>query len=230
MSTPTESGLVQAPALRKTPKSIEFLAATLVVLACYIAPRAAASVYTLAPGANITATASSYPTGSTTLLGQVTAPFASGTLQGTLISSVYSGDTSNPYGGYTFTYLLELNSSSTDSSSEFTVGGYAGFLTDVSFNKTGAEVAPSNFMRSGNGAVIHSQWNSSIELPSGDTGALVVVQSNAHNFANNSGSVIDSTAVTVPIFAPAAVPEPGIASLVSFGLGALFVFRRHGSK
>ena len=175
----------------------------------------------------MTAQASPYPTGGT-LLGSVSAPFASGTLQGTFISDVYSGDASNPYGGLTFTYLIELNSSSIDSSSEFTVGGYAGFLTDVSFHQSGAEVAPSNFLRSGNGNVIHSQWNTSVELPSGDTGALVVVQSNAHNFGNNSGSVIDSTAVTIPILAP--VPEPGALSLVAIGFGALFIFRRRSSK
>jgi hypothetical protein len=174
------------------------------------------------------AQSSTYPTGPTTLLGSVTTPFASGTLQGTFISSVYSGDTSNPYGGLTFTYLLELNSSSIDSSSEFTVGGFAGFLTDVSFNQTGAEVAPSNFLRSGNGGVIHSQWNTSVELPSGDNGALVVVQSNAHAFGGNSGSVIDSTSVNVSILAP--VPEPGVVSLVAMGFGALFIFRRRSSK
>lgn len=231
MSTPTESGHVQALALRRTPKRIEFLAATLLLVACYLAPRAAAiGVYTLAPGANIPAAASSYPTGSPLLLGQVNAPFASGTLMGTLVSSVYSGDTANPYGGYTFTYLLELNSSSTDSSSEFTVGGYSGFQTDVSYNQTGNEIAPSNFLRSGNGAVIHTQWDTSTELPPGDTGALVVIQTGAHAFANNSGSVIDSTATTVPILAPTVVPEPGTVSLVAIGLGALFTFRRRGLK
>jgi len=123
-----------------------------------------------------------------------------------------------------------LNSTSSDSSSEFTVGGYAGFLTEASYNQSGAEVAPSNFLRSGNGSVIHSQWNTSPELPSGDTGALVVIQSSATAFGSNSGSVIDSTAVTVAILSPTAVPEPGAASLLAVGLGALFTFRRRGSK
>lgn len=229
MSTPTASGQVQAPAVRKTPKSIEFLAATLFLLACYVAPRATGvTIYTLAPGADITATGSSYPTGATQITSEST-PFSFATINGTLISTVYRGDTSNPYGGLTFTYLLELNSTSSDSLSEFTLGGYSGFLTDVSYNQTGNEVAPSNFLRSGTGNVIHAQWESSAELPSGDTGALVVVQTSALGFGNNTGTVTDSSGGTVAILS-AAVPEPGIASLLTVGFGAFFMFRRRSSK
>lgn len=173
------------------------------------------------------AQSSTFPTGGT-LLATTNSPFSSATLQGRLITSVYSGG-GDPYaGGLTFTYLLELNSSSTDSSSEFTVGGFAGYSTDVSFNQSAGEIAPSTFMRSGNGGVIHSQWNTSIELPSGDTGALVVVQTSATSFGGNFGAVIDSTSVTVPILAP--VPEPGTVGLMAIGLGALFIVRRRSSK
>jgi len=211
-----------------TQKHIGFLAGCLILLICCPAPRAAATtIYTLAPGANVTALSSSYPIGGL-MVGSESTNFSTGTLNGTFTSTVYSGDMSNPYGGLTFTYLLELNGSSSDASSEFSVGGYAGFLTDVSYNQTGGEVAPSNFLRSGNGNVIHSQWFTSVELPSGDTGALLVIQTDAHNFGNNSGSVIDSTSQILPILAP--VPEPGALSLLAIGFGALFIFRRRSSN
>src|SRR6266480_106177 len=52
------------------------------------------------------------PTG--TLLGTTTSPFLSAALNGTLVSQVYSNDSTRPWGGFTFTYqvILELSSPS----------------------------------------------------------------------------------------------------------------------
>src|ERR1051326_4144855 len=50
------------------------------------------------------------PTG--TLLASTTTPFLSASLNGTLISKVYSGDATSPLSGLTFTYQIVLNPSS----------------------------------------------------------------------------------------------------------------------
>jgi hypothetical protein len=191
-----------------------------------LAPHAAAlGIYTLAPGGNIVANPSAFPTGGT-ILDTITTPFTSSTIDGTVVSTVIRGDSSNPYGGLTFTYSLSLNNFSSDSSSEMTIGSYGGFVTDVSYNLTGGEIAPSNFTRSitQNGSVIRFLWSSEGGIMPGQTGALIVVQTAANNFTPASGGVIDSQTVNISTLAP--VPEPGIASLLVSGLGVFAFCRR----
>jgi hypothetical protein len=215
---------------RGKPQVLGTVLAGILLGSCALAPRATATIYTLNPSGSIAATLSTYPMGGgLTLLDQTNYTFNTGTLEGTVTSSVYSGDTSNPNGGLTFTYLLSLFNTGTDSSSEMTVGGYKGFLTDVSYN-TGGAMAPSTFTRSGDGNVVRFVWGGG-GLPSGDTGDLVVVQSSASNYQVGQGAVIDSLAGDVWILTPTAVPEPGVGVLLTGGLGALVVFlRRRNSK
>lgn len=210
------------------PKLAGVFATAVCLSAWSFAPRAAASIYTLAPGGNIAALSSDYPTGGT-VLDTVTDPFTSSTIDGTIISQVISGDPSNPYGGLTFTYLVEDNAVATDSVSEMTVGSYGGFLTDVSYNATGSEVLPSNFTRSatGSGSTIRFLWSSGGGIQPDQTGALIVVQTSAQNYAPAQGGVIDSQTVNISTLAP--VPEPGTVSLLIAGLG-LFFFSRRNSK
>lgn len=211
----------------RKPRALGIVLAGLLLGTCAVAPRATATIYTLGPGGSITAMPSTYPSGGgLSLLEQTNSSFSTGTLEGTVTSSVYKGDSSNPYGGLTFTYLLTLYNTGTDSSSEMTVGGFAGFLTDVSYN-TGA-FSPSTFTRSYSGDVVRFVWGGG-GLPSGQTGDLMIVQTSASNFEVGDGAVIDSRAGDVTILSP--VPEPGIGALVTGGLGALVVFlRRRNSK
>ena len=209
---------------------LEIIAAGLCLSACSLAPRAVASIYTLSPGGNITATASAFPVGGTAV-DSTSYTFSSSTIDGTVISTVYSGDTSNPYHGLTFTYLLMLSGASTDSASEMTVGSYGGFMTDVSYNPSSdGGVAPSNFTRSttGSGSTLRFLWSNGGGILPGENGALVVVQTSATSFGTAPGGVIDSQTVNISVLAP--VPEPEIGSLVAMGLGALFIFRRRSSK
>lgn len=213
---------------RREPQVVGTVLAGLLLGAFALAPRATANpFYTLDPAGSITAVSSTYPSGGgLSLLEQTNSSFNTGTLEGTVTTKVYSGDSSNPYGGLTFTYLLTLDNSGTDSSSEMTVGGFEGFSTDVSYN-VGA-FAPSTFTRSYDGNVVRFVWAGG-GLPSGQTGDLMIVQTSAQNFGVGGGAVIDSRAGDVTILAP--VPEPSIGALLTGGLGALVVFlRRRNSR
>ena len=197
------------------------------------APRATASIYTLSPGGTQNpADSSGFPVGGSIVGSPLTSSFetntASGTLEGSVTSTVYSGDTSNPYHGLTFTYLLTISANSTDSSSELTADSFAGFLTDVSYNPSNGGIAPSFFQRSsGAGEILHFSWSFNNVGP-GQSGDLIVVQTGATSFGTGTGGVTDGGGVTVSILTP--VPEPTIGSLVSMGLGALFIFRCRKSK
>lgn len=148
-------------------------------------------------------------------------------MDGTITSSVYTGDTSNPYGSgdLTFTYMLNVASDATDSAGVMTAGHFAGFSTDVSYNSSGG-VAPFDFSRSStaanNGDTLTFNWGSGVSA--GQSGDTVVVQTDAIRFQWASGAVIDGEAGPISTYAP--VPEPGIGALVAGGLGVLFVFLR----
>jgi hypothetical protein len=227
--------LAEKSGIVKTGRRLKFLetvGAGLLLSAALFVPRASASVYTLTPGNTIAAASSTYPTGGTTLL-SYTGSFASSTIAGTVTSYVISGDSSNPYGGLTFEYLLTMTGGN-DNIDQLSAGGYAGFQTDVSYNPStpsSGGIAPSFFSRStlgvNNGDTLDFSWLLN-KLSPGQTGDLVVVQTGAHIFGLGSGSVIDSSSATVALLAP--VPEPQFASLAVMGLGALFIFLRRNSK
>lgn len=216
---------VRIPASATGSKAKRILTVGLFLSVLTFLPRAEASIYTLSPGQDNSALPSSYPTGGS-VLDSTNYSFASATLDGTVTSTVYTGDPSNPYGGLTFTYLVTLLSpQSSDSLSELTVGSYGGFQTDVSYNLVGTEVAPSDFSRTGGtGDVLQFFWNNAGGVLPGETGALIVVQTSALNAQIGMGGVIDSVPANVAVYAP--VPEPAIGSLFASGLAALFIFRR----
>jgi hypothetical protein len=211
-------------------KFIEIAAIGMFLSAGLFAPLANASVYTLVPGGSITATSSSFPTGGT-VLATTNSSFASasGSINGTVISTVYSGG-GNPYGGLTFTYLLMLSGSSTANVSQMTVGSYGGFLTDVSYNPIDGGTAPSNFTRSitGNGDAIRFLFSNAGGLAPGQNGELVVVQTSATSYGFGPSGVIDGQTADLTVLTP--VPEPEIGGLIAIGLGGLCVFRRRNSK
>lgn len=205
-------------------------AAGLLLTTLSFAPRALATdQYALLPGGEINpAVSSTFPTGGS-LVTSTTENFTSGTLNGSVVSSVIKNDSSNPYGGLTFTYLLTLGTGPADSASELTVGSYGGFSTDVSYN-SGTGIAPNIFSRNNvlGGNVLQFQWTSG--LPVGDSADLIVVQTSASNYGITSGGVLFDVASGVnlnDLYAPStrAVPEvTGTAGLLAIALGGLFVF------
>lgn len=174
-----------------------------------------------------------HPTG--TLLATATSPFLSASLNGTLISSVYSGDSTSPLSGLTFTYQIVLSPSSPSAVSQLSISRFGSFLTDVSFFGDGATNIPPSFIsRSSEGAGIGDviQFHFGAPGPTesllpGNTSSLLIVQTGSVNFQPTTASIIDGVAVpNIASFAPLnVVPEPSIAALGLLGLTA-FVARR----
>jgi len=159
----------------------------------------------------------------------VPAPYANLDIQGTVISSVYSGDASNPFGGLTFTYQVIADLTSTAAVEFLTSGNFGNFLTDVSYDDQAnfaavGGVVPNFASRSLNGNVI--SFNFFPGVLGGQYSALLVVQTDAMAYAPSVASVINATAITVPSLAPVPVPEPGAFALAGFGVLVLTILGR----
>jgi len=104
------------------------------------------------------ATLSPVPVGSGPALGAnvvlptVSSTFTAPDYSGTLFSTVLNNDTSNPYGlnKLTFTYLIQMDATTIDPVSRFTISSFANYLTDAS-EKTAisTDIVPSSVNRSG---------------------------------------------------------------------------------
>ena len=168
------------------------------------------------------------PTG--TLIASTTTPFLSASLNGTLISKVYSGDATSPLSGLTFTYQIVLSANSPSAISQLSVSRFDSFLTDVSYFGDGATNVPPSFISRSNespgvGDVMQFHFGPpgvTESLLPGNTSSLLIVQTSSPNFQATTASIIDGVAVpNIASFAPLPVPEPGAALL---GLGGLVAF------
>ena len=184
-----------------------------------------ASIYSLTPGSSIPALSSGFPTGGS-VLNSLTTPFSTAVISGSLTSQVISGDASNPFGGLTFTYRLNLDGASIDPVSQISISSYANILTDLSFNLSGGGTAPSTFSRSsGTGNVLRFEFDSPNISP-GSSSALIVVQTSAATWNNTTAGIINGLTANVASLAPLAVPEPATAALVLAGFGVWALRRR----
>ncbi|MDE3099838.1 MAG: hypothetical protein KGJ88_10220 [Verrucomicrobiota bacterium] len=146
-------------------------------------------------------------------------------LGGTLTSSVLTGDASNPYGGLTFTYQFNIAPVATDSASGIALGGFAGFLTDVSF-RLASGVAPTYVTRSGSGDDVTFNFFTPDVVP-GQSSALLVVQTDAHSWKHGITSIIDHSAVpNIGTLIPAVPDAANTGWLLCIGLCALAFFGR----
>lgn len=161
------------------------------------------------------------------VLAQMMAPFAGPKFSGTLTSTVIAGDVSNPYGGLTFTFLLQNNPTSIDEIGRLTINNFTGFLTDVSY-QLGNGQAPAIADRNPAGDVIGFSFfgapiGSGLLRP-GATSQLLVIQTNATIFNVSFASVIDGGVAMAPTYAP--LPEPATLALVAIGGLALLRLRK----
>jgi hypothetical protein len=179
----------------------------------------------LAPGGLVAGPGEPSPVGGSPLA-SINIPFASASFTGILTSTVIAGDVSNPLGGLTFTYQYSIITGP-DSSGGISLGGFAGFLTDVGYQIPATGVAPAFENRSINGNNIDFFFSS---IPVGDSSALLVVQTDAQSFGVNTSTVLDNTgSPNVAELAPVALvgtPEPASAVFVLLGLGVLASARR----
>ena len=220
--------------------NLAFQSARLIIAACVLFVfLASAEATAITAGHSITAVGQNNPVGGSLVPGTGSPlPVSSDTFSGTLTSSVVAGDTSNPYGGLTFTYLLSNDLASSDAIGRITINSFAGFLTDVSFQSPGAGVQPTLSDRSNSGNTIGFTFvgpplSGLGELQPGQSATLLVVQTNATHFASTTAQLIDGSVTTVASFGPTAmIPEPSTLVLTGFGLAAFCVaaYRRRWAR
>jgi hypothetical protein len=143
------------------------------------------------------------------LIASASSPVTAPTFAGILFSSVYSGDTSNPWGGLTFIYQLFNNGP--DAIERLTLSSYAGFLTDVSYASTQGGIVPLNAVRTFAGNQISFNFRDPAEqgtLLPGSHSTLLIIQTDSMVYQNSLAGVINSSTANAATFAPAAVPEP----------------------
>lgn len=190
----------------------------------------------LLPGAAILAPSAPGTSGVTIVGSTGPVVITSPTFSGTVSSTVLKNDPSNPNGSssnfLTFTYLIQNNAGSLDAMERLTIGSFAGFLTDVSYNSPATGVVPTSMDRSTAGDVVGFSFTpvllgSGAVIP-GSSSALLVIQTNAVGFASTNAYLIDGSVATVTSFAPApgaGTPEPATLSIAALG-GAALLFRR----
>jgi hypothetical protein len=147
--------------------------------------------------------------------------FTAQTFSGTLISTVWENDISNPFGGLTFTYQLTNSSASIHAVGLFNLTSFSGFETDVAYS--GAGIAPLRARRVGTDLIrfFFEDVLGDPTLTPGTGSTTLVIQTDATVFYSSIGGVIDGSTADVVTFAPTLVPEPGSLSLALLGLTAL---------
>jgi hypothetical protein len=160
------------------------------------------------------------------VVAQMVAPFAGPKFSGTLTSTVIAGDSTHPWGGLTFTYLLHNDTNSIDAIGRIAINDILFFMTDVSY-QPGAGVAPAIADLNMYGDVIgFSFFGAPIGaglLAPGETSALLVVQTSFPFCGQTFASVIDGGAALVPCYG---YPGPEPATLLLLALGGLALLRR----
>jgi hypothetical protein len=169
-----------------------------------------------------------------TLLDQIIVPFVSTSFSGNLISSVYNGDVTSPFGptALTFTYEVVITNGP-DAMTGISVGPFTGFQTDVSFqlpSSIGPGVPPFIISRNLTGSQAVNFGFPGNNVPPGLNSLLLVVQTDDQLpvFGLGSATISDDVGIIVPALAP--VPEPASVGCFLLGFGAMIFARRFRQK
>ncbi len=165
------------------------------------------------------------PAGPFVVVASLSQPFNAGTFSGVLTSEVLTGDTSNPFGGVTFTYRVSNSPNSQNVEARLTVNGYTGWQTDGGYQIPLSGLRPALADRQTADVVGFSFLAAPLgvgPIQPGQQSTLLVIQTNAPTWTGSFASVIDGSVATIPTFGPA--PEPATLSLLA--LSALAMIRR----
>jgi hypothetical protein len=181
------------------------------------------------PGATLIPAPSEPDPVTATLVISQTVPVSALSFTGSLTSTVWTNDATNPFGpsAYTFTYQFTNTDSdgSPTSIHRITVSEYDSFLTDASFRPIGVPVSFINRDLSGDVVGFSFESFGGGPINPGQTSSVMVVQTNAQVFANSLAAVIDGSTAMVPAYAPVAIPEPAGFALMSLA-GVAVAWRR----
>jgi hypothetical protein len=185
----------------------------------------------LAAGSAVVAAAEAEPGGGGLTQLQSTGPvfFSAPGYTGTLTSSVYDGDSTNPFGltALTFTYLIVNNPNSSHEIHRLTVSSFQSFATDVSYSSLSGGLEPTFIDRNTLGDVVGFSFPTPIPpvlvsfgaLAPGMTTRLMVIQTNSTRFHFSTASIINGSTTGVVSLAPdVLVPEPSTLTLGALGL------------
>lgn len=160
-----------------------------------------------------------------TVVDSVSSPFVTPTFSGTIVTTVISGDLSNPFGGLTFIYRVFNDIGSLHPVSRATMNGYTGWLTDASYQTPAVGVAPALINRPTADFVGFTYFDAPLGsglIGPGSSSAVMVIRTDAPAYRANFVSVIDGFVATVPSLSP--IPEPATLTLLAFA--GIFAARR----
>jgi hypothetical protein len=176
-----------------------------------------------------------------------TVRFLGSGFSGTLTSTVWMNDASNPFGAdkLTFTYLLTNDAVSLYNLSQLSIASFGGAMTDVSyapFELLGGPPSVSLFRAARPTPDLIELRFPDFSIPEDTSGLLMpgrlskllVVQTDATVFSGTEAVVTtfaSGSAVTVHSFAPlTAIPEPSTLLLTAIGAMGLFALVRRRGK
>jgi hypothetical protein len=175
----------------------------------------------LTPGQ--TAATDGLATFSGTAIHTETDPFSSGTFVGSLTSTVYQQSN----GDLDFVYQFTNNNiPDADPIVAFTVSGYNYLFANADDQTVASDVSPYQVSRnpvdgSGLNDTINFNFPNATPVNPGQTSDLLVIDTTATNWYEGSASLQDS--LTANVQAPAPVPEPATAAILTTGiLGLLY--------
>jgi hypothetical protein len=166
------------------------------IVACVVLIASQAWAIPIVPGQTAIAVAEPDPVGGLVVAGPLVSPMIGVAFTGTLTSTVIQGDATNPFGGLTFIYQVANSPLSVDAIGRFTVTGYNGWMTDMSFQPAGG-VPPATMDRSLAGTVVAYSFVGPplgpAVLAPGMVSETLVVQTNAPRWIESIGNVIDGS-------------------------------------
>jgi hypothetical protein len=210
---------------------------TLAVAACVglLGATSLAQASVLAPGQTVRPVSKDGTFGAPNVASMGPLPFAfvepGGPVTGTYREFVSAGRNGNPFGGLSFEYQFTMDATSTRAVSGFSAGGFAGWLTNVTF-APGGMIAPYAASRTANGDSIEYLMAGPL-ASGGGTSMWLIVDTNAPSFQLDTVSLQGDGGSTGSLAAlgpapPQAAPEPATLALalVGLSLGAGFGYRR----
>ena len=220
--------------IAKRPRRVPSILVVLALMSASVAVRAAP----LPPGVTLQPVPGEPdPTGFTGVTAPVVGSFSEpSSITGAVLSRVWFGDASNPYGGLTFSYAIQNNAASVNAIARLDLSGFGGLLVDASYQTpvpTGLVVPVFADRRitgngPGEGDVVRFAFAAGDGGPTGvqpgQSSALLVLQTNATEFHASIAAQLNDGAASALVYTP--IPEPTTPGLIS--VASLLMLRRRG--